>query len=136
MAQKEEKMRKKIALSLVLMMSVVFSGCSGCGNKKTTTTNRYIAAAGSWKDGSYVKKAAGKNGDFDVTVNIENGTIKNIMCGRNNETADKGEKAVQTVPAEILSAQSVNVDGVSGATITSNAIKEAVAECLADASVK
>lgn len=129
-------MRKKIVLSVLLMMSVTFSGCSGCGGKKTTNTQRYIAAAGNWKDGSYVKKAAGKNGDFEVTVNIENGLIKNIMCGRNNETEGKGELAVQQVPAQILSSQSIDVDGVSGATITSNAIKEAVAECLADASEK
>ncbi|MEG0016297.1 MAG: FMN-binding protein, partial [Gordonibacter sp.] len=51
-----------------------------------------------------------------------------------NETADIGEKALEKLPQAVLDAQSVEVDAVSGATVTSKAFFAAVTEAVAKAS--
>lgn len=108
---------------------------AGCAKEETFDVSKYeIAEAGTWKDGTYCRKTEGKNGFFDVTVIIEEGKLGKIEIGENDETAGKGDVAIDTLPSEMISAQSVNVDGVTGATVTSNAIKTAVAECLEEAS--
>lgn len=123
---------KKIFL-LILALSMIF--LTGCGTSGSFNEADYsIAPQGSWKDGTYTEQAEGKNGNFDVTVTISSGNIADIKIVDNNETPDKGGVAINTLPDEIIESQSPSVDAVSGATVTSNAIKTAVAKCLQDAS--
>lgn len=128
-------MRKvKLIILIISLTTVLFTGCSN--NASTKLLEDYnITEAGTWKDGSYSETATGKKGKFDVTVIIEDGKISDINIGSNNETPDKGGVAIKTLPDEIIDRQSPNVDAVSGATITSDAIKDAVARCLERASV-
>ncbi len=124
---------KKMTLTLAVL------GCflllAGCGASDTKQTNTYeIAEAGTWKDGTYTETANGKKGDFEVTVVIEDGTIADVSIGDNEETPDKGGVAISQLPDEIVKAQSYNVDAVTGATVTSDGIKDAVARCLEKAS--
>ena len=70
-----------------------------------------------------------------MTVTIENGQIADIVIGDNSETPEKGGVAIETIPQEIIDTQSIDVDSVSGASITSNGIKDAVAKCLEKASI-
>ncbi len=65
---------------------------------------------------------------------IEGGNIASISVGDNEETPDKGGVAIAQLPEEIVEAQSYDVDAVTGATVTSNGIKDAVARCLERAS--
>lgn len=107
----------------------------GCGTNDTTPIASYeIAEAGSWKDGTYVETASGRNEDFEITVVIKNGNIENVSVGPNDETPDKGGRAIEQLPGQIKDAQSYSVDAVTGATITSEGIKDAVARCLEQAS--
>lgn len=85
-------------------------------------------------DGTYTETANGKKGNFEVTVVIEGGNIASISVGDNEETPEKGGVAIAQLPEEIVAAQSYDVDAVTGATITSNGIKDAVARCLEKAS--
>ncbi len=75
-----------------------------------------------------------KKGDFDVTVIILEGKISDIQIGDNKEMPDLGGKAIDELPDEMVKGQTYEVDAVSGATITSNGIKDAVARCLEQAS--
>ena len=68
--------------------------------------------------------------DVVVEVVADAGTIYSVTVVKNNETQGIGSIAVEQLPGKIVEAQSAEVDGVSGATMTSNAIKAAVAEAL------
>lgn len=83
-----------------------------------------------WNDGTYAAQATGRNGAFDVTVEIKDGKIASVTIGENQETAGIATPAIEQLPQEIVNAQSAQVDVIGGATVTSNAIKAAVTECL------
>lgn len=122
---------KKSALILIFLALLL----AGCGKKTAFDASDYdIAAAGTWRDGTYTERANGKNGEFDVTVIIADGRLKDIQIGDNSETPDKGGAAIEKLPDKIIEEQSVSVDAVSNATVTSDAIKTAVAKCLETAS--
>lgn len=88
-----------------------------------------LAADGPYRDGSYTGSGAGYGGTLDVEVTIENGLISGINVGSNNETPAKLESA-RAVIGSIITAQSTDVDTVSGATMSSRAIISAVEEAL------
>lgn len=117
--------RKAIAAAAAILVALAIPGCGSSSS---------VAEAGSWNDGTYTETAEGKKGDFEVTVTIENGLIADISVGDNEETPDLGGVAIEEMPAEMIEAQSADVDGVSGATVTSDALKDAVTRCLEDAS--
>jgi uncharacterized protein with FMN-binding domain len=80
--------------------------------------------------------AKGFGGDVTVAVNIdENGAIADVTVETPNETEGIGTTAAPQVAQAIAEAQSVNVDAVSGATVTSNAVIEAVTAALTEAGV-
>lgn len=68
-----------------------------------------------------------------VTVTVSGGVPAEIAAEGANETAGVGSRAIEELPGRIVEAGSVEVDGVSGATVTSNALKSAVAEALRQA---
>ena len=121
-----DKRRMIIAMGLIILMSI---SLFGCGKENYT-----ISEAGQWLDGTYTNTAKGKNGSFPVTVVIENGYIESITVGDNKETPEKGGVAISELPAQMIDSQSYEVDAISGATITSSGIKDAVTKCLQDAS--
>lgn len=124
---------KKSTLILAILSCLLLLG--GCGDSDTKQVETYeIAEAGTWTDGTYTETAKGKKGDFEVTVIIQDGNIASVTVGDNEETPDKGGVAIVQLPDEIVSAQSYDVDAVSGATVTSDGIKDAVARCLEKAS--
>jgi uncharacterized protein with FMN-binding domain len=127
----------KRILSIIILVSLTTFLITGCSNDSSTVSleNYNISEAGTWKDGIYTETAKGKKGNFDVTVTIENRQIADIVIGDNSETPEKGGVAIETIPQEIIDAQSIDVDSVSGASITSNGIKDAVAKCLEKASI-
>ncbi|MBQ9464234.1 MAG: ammonia-forming cytochrome c nitrite reductase subunit c552 [Lachnospiraceae bacterium] len=74
--------------------------------------------------------AKGRNGDFEVTVVADSAAIYQIRIGDHQETDGIGTKAVEQMPVRIYDAQSLKVDAVTGATITSDAIRTAVLDAL------
>lgn len=119
-------------MTAMLMTALMAALLCGCGQEEKA--HYTIAESGSWTDGSYTETAKGKNGSFDVTVTIEGGVISDITVGDNQETPDKGGVAILQLPDAMVKAQSPDVDAVTGATVTSNAIKDAVYRCLEKAS--
>ena len=67
--------------------------------------------------------APGRNGDVTVEIVADEGKIYRIKVVDQKETDGIGSKAVEQLPVDIFQAQSLKVDAVSGATLTSDAIK-------------
>lgn len=73
----------------------------------------------------------GNGGELTVKVTLDGDAIAAVEILSHNETAGIADAALEQVPAAIVEANSADVDGVSGATMTSNAIKDAVKDALA-----
>lgn len=80
-------------------------------------------------DGTYTGTAKGFKGDITLEVTVAGGKITAITAVEQNETADRWEKATAVIN-QILETQTVRVDTVSGATVTSDAIMQAVQNAL------
>lgn len=74
--------------------------------------------------------AKGYGGDITVTLTVKDDKITDVKIVGDGETKDVGSKAVEQMPEQILSAQTYDVDGVSGATISSTSIKKAAKEAM------
>ena len=87
------------------------------------------------KDGEYEGTATGYGGPLTVRITVKGGKLTDIKVISQTETPEYFNRA-KAVIGKILSSGNVNVDSVSGATISSNAIKKAVADALRKAGSK
>ncbi len=91
----------------------------------------------SYRDGTYRSAAEGKLGSVPVTVVVDGGRIVSVTVGANSEVAQMINKAEETVIPQIIENQSVDgVETATGATISSQAIVEAVADVVSRAIVE
>ena len=84
-------------------------------------------------DGEYTATVEGQEGEMTVKVVVAEGKIGEVVIVENHETPSVAGSALETIPAKIVEANSCDVDGVSGATLTSGRIMDAVAACLTQA---
>lgn len=104
----------KKLLSLLLCVAVLCMGGSVA-----------MAAAGTYT--GVGDSSIGGVGSIEVSVTVDdNGAVTDVTVTKNGDTEGISDPAVATVPGRIVELQTANVDGVSGATMTSNAIKMAV----------
>lgn len=82
------------------------------------------------KDGTYTGSGSGLRGTTSVKVVVKNKKVQSITVTSYEDDQQYFEAAKSTVINNIIKAQSLDVDGVSGATFSSNSIKEAVAKAL------
>ena len=126
---KNTKMKKSIAaLAMAAVVAVSLLGY-GCGSKPAATT-------GTGATGDFTGTAKGFGGDVTVTLTLTDGKITGCTAEGADETKGVGSKAIEQLPAAIAESGSIAVDGVSTATITSNAIKEAAAAAITAAGLK
>lgn len=93
------------------------------------------AGAATYQPGTYTYKVNGHNAAMTVAVTVSQNRIEKIDYSKNLETIGVGQVALKQVGDKILEKQSLGVDGVTGATISSMALKYAVTECLKQAKV-
>ena len=86
--------------------------------------------------GTYTAAIAGQNGPVKVEVTTSADKILSVKIVDQKETEGIGSKAVAALPAEIVKAQSADVQGIAGASVSSAVIKKAVQECLNQAQGK
>ena len=116
-------MKSKMMKVLVCAMAVaMLAGCSNKGGSSSATTTTYTGTSSNGFGGDVV---------VTITVNDETKEILSVESAGEKETEAVGGAALETLDANFLAAQSAEFDGVSGATITSDAYKEAVADALA-----
>lgn len=93
-------------------------------------SDSYIAEeAAHYADGTHIGTGEGYNGDITVAVRVAEGKITGVTIVSTNDDGEYWQKAT-TLIDEIVEAQSVNVDDVSGATYSSKGLKEAVSNAL------
>ena len=89
------------------------------------------------KSGTYEASAKGQNGPVTVAVTVDASTIKSVEIKEHKETYGLGyglnTSPIETLPAAIVKEQSLAVDSVTSATVTSAAIKAAVTDCITQA---
>lgn len=84
--------------------------------------------------GTYSAEAEGMVSTVKVSVTVSESAITDLEIDVSGETAGLGTEVAQPMKDAILASQSADVDGVSGATVSSNAVKAAVQKCLDEAS--
>lgn len=89
-----------------------------------------VALADAPGAGTYTATAQGYGGEVTVTLSIEGDRLADVQIVGDLETPSVGARAVRFMPFRMMAAQSVDVDGVSGATVTSAAIRVAAAQAL------
>ena len=83
--------------------------------------------------GTYTGTGVGVNGPVSVTLTVSETAITEVVIDASGETATIGGAAAPQLVEQVMAAQAAEIDGVSGATMTSNAVRKAVAAALAEA---
>lgn len=109
------------------------SSSNAAASNENSNTSSSNSSEKTYKDGTYTGVGNGFRPNLKVSVTVKNGKITNIEMLSNEETPRFFDAVSQTVPQEIISSQSTNVDAVSGATRSSNGIMEAVQNALENA---
>ena len=121
---KKAQIKKSVsALAMAAVIAVSLFGY-GCGAKSASTSSDAGVS------GDFTATAKGFGGDVSVTLTLTDGVITGCTAEGKDETQGVGSEAIAKMPGEIAESGSIAVDGVSGATITSTAIKEAAAAAL------
>lgn len=116
---------KKKELSVIALLLCVLMLFAGCGKSEAVYTA-----------GVYTASAAGYAGPVMVEVEFDDHSILAVRIISHNETLDIGDRAVDELPGKIVDSQSWDVDAITSATITSNAIREAVKDCTEQAAIE
>ena len=121
---KKAQIKKSVsALAMAAIIAVSLFGY-GCGAKSASTSSDAGVS------GDFTGTAKGFGGDVSVTLTLTDGAITGCTAEGKDETEGVGSQAIAKMPGAIAESGSIAVDGVSGATITSTAIKEAAAAAL------
>ena len=89
-----------------------------------------------YKPGTYSAKAAGIAGDVKVTMTFESDRIADVVIDASTETPAIGQVAANKLKDAILATQGTQVDAISGASVTSNAVMRAAKKCVDQAQGK
>ena len=102
----------------VVSISMILVGCSSGQAKSNNEEGKYIK-------GTYTATAKGFGGEIKVEVTVDEASITNVVVTGESETDGIGTNAIEQLPEKIKEANSIDVDIVSGATVTSKAILSA-----------
>ncbi len=118
-------MKKRIlAMLLACAMMFSFSACSSASEE--TSADGLVS-------GTYETTVNGFGGEMALSVTLTDSVITDVTVTSHGETDGIGAPVTESMPAEMVAGNTVNVDAVAGATITSNAIIEGVTAALAAA---
>lgn len=113
---------KGMTIAGVAASSTIMAGCSATSPNDET-------ARGTFNEGSYTDSAVGKNGEITVEAVFTAEQIDSVVILTQSETEGIATGALEKMPGRIVEAQSLAVDVVSGATLTSMGILQAVRGC-------
>lgn len=109
-------------LGLILIAFFMLLSCAACGQQQGETKKTDLQ----FKAGSYTASAQGYNGEVTIEATFSENAITDIQIQEQKETAHVGDSAYPILIEDIIAANGTGVDGVSGATFTSIALKNAV----------
>ena len=112
------------------------AGTAAAALSTVTGIPAYAEEAKLYTPGTYTASAKGIASDVKVTMEFSETEILSVVIDSAGETPEIGGKAGPLLEKAILEAQGPNVDAVTGATVTTDAVKKAVADCISQASGK
>lgn len=113
------------------MSGVTASALAACNAGSSSSTAASTGEA-IYTPGTYTGTAAGI-GEVKVTMTFSETAITDVVIDASNETESIGGVAAPTLKDALMAAQSTEIDNISGATITTNAVKKAAASCIEQA---
>lgn len=125
-------MKKTRLAALVMCAAMLLSSC-GPKTPAESATPTPDAQEGAYKAGTYEAAADGRNGPVKVSVTFTADAIEKVEIVEHAETGGISDPAIDGIPAAIVTYQSLGVDAISGATLTSEAILNAVIDCVTQA---
>ena len=129
-----EKISRKSFLKIAAaaaMGSVTAAGLTACN--AASSASGTSSAAGIYTPGTYTATAKGMS-EITATVTFDANTITKVELDLSGETESIGIAAKDKLIEQIMNAQTSQIDGVTGATVTSKAVQNAVADCIQQAS--
>ncbi|HBF77600.1 MAG TPA: flavocytochrome c [Clostridiaceae bacterium] len=114
------KFKRIISMMLVAVLSIAMAGC---GSKPKN----------GMKDGKYIGEGEGKGGKIKAEVTIDGGKIKDVKVVEQHETEGIWEEPAKEIIKNVIATNSANVDTVSGATLTSQGLIDAIKDALSKA---
>ncbi|ABR50690.1 FMN-binding domain protein [Alkaliphilus metalliredigens QYMF] len=118
--------KQKIAIILLPLMAIALL-------MGVTAMTGAEEIAGGYSDGTYTGTGKGYGGDIVVTVEVANERIASISIDEHGETPGIGDTAAEGVAEQIIASQELEVEIVTGATMSSEGLMEAVRNALAEA---
>jgi uncharacterized protein with FMN-binding domain len=124
-----------LALAGALLAAPLLSGCADPYGKPGGEEDSEGTAV--YKKGEYTGSAESVGGPLRVTVSFSSQAIESVIVAAHNDTVSRPEvaQALETIPQAIVASQSAEVDVITGATITSRRIMDAVEECIGQAEI-
>ena len=120
-----------IKIAAAAAMSGVTAGALAACNSASSSTAS--GAAGQYIPGTYEGTAEGISSTVKVTMTFSDSAVTDVVVDTSGETASFGAAAADELREQLLAAGSAEIDGVSGSTITSDAVMKAAKSCYAQA---
>ena len=121
-----------LKIAAAAAMSGVTAGALAACNTASSSTAA-SGAAGTYIPGTYEGTAEGISSTVKVTMTFSDSAVTDVVVDTSGETASYGAAAAEELKNQLLNAGSDEIDGVSGSTITSDAVKKAAKSCFAQA---
>ena len=123
-----------IKIAAAAAMSGVTAGAlAACNAASSSASASTSGAAGQYIPGTYEGTAEGISSTVKVTMTFSDSAVTDVVVDTSGETASFGAAAADELREQLLSAGSAEIDGVSGSTITSDAVMKAAKSCYAQA---
>ena len=122
-----------LKIAAAAAMSGVTAGALAACNAASTSTAASSGAAGTYTPGTYTGTAEGISSTVKVTMTFSDSAVTDVVVDTSGETASFGAAAADELREQLLAAGSAEIDGVSGSTITSDAVMKAAKSCYAQA---
>jgi len=124
-----------LKIAAAAAMSGVTAGALAACNAASSSTAAPAAsgAAGTYIPGTYEGTAEGISSTVKVTMTFSDSAVTDIVVDTSGETASYGAAAADQLREQLMAAGSAEIDGVSGSTITSDAVMKAAKSCYAQA---
>ena len=124
-----------LKIAAAAAMSGVTAGALAACNAASSSSTAPAAsgAAGTYIPGTYEGTAEGISSTVKVTMTFSDSAVTDVVVDTSGETASFGAAAADELREQLLSAGSAEIDGVSGSTITSDAVMKAAKSCYAQA---
>lgn len=123
-----------IKIAAAAAMSGVTAGAlAACNAASGSTSASTSGAAGQYIPGTYEGTAEGISSTVKVTMTFSDSAVTDVVVDTSGETASFGAAAADELREQLLAAGSAEIDGVSGSTITSDAVMKAAKSCYAQA---